>query len=83
MKIYIDGSKLDDGLTGAAFYIPKFKIRKGYRITPVNIMTAELTAITLALHWIEDYLPVSVVILSDSMSALQVIKTWTNLLGLV
>lgn len=37
-------------------------------------MTRELTAIILALQWIEDYLPVSVVILSDSMSALQAIK---------
>ena len=74
LKMYTDGSKLDDGLTGAAFYIPKFKISKGYRITLVNIMTAELTAIILALQWIEDYLSVSVIILSDSMSALQAIK---------
>jgi len=74
LHIYTDGSKLDNGLTGAAFYIPKYKISKCYRTSPVNIMTAELTAINLALDWIEDFSPVSVVIFSDSMSALQAIK---------
>lgn len=61
-KIYTNVCKLHDGLTGAAFNIPKFKINKGSIITPVNIMTAKLTAIILALQWIEDYLPVSEVL---------------------
>ena len=78
LKIYTDGSKLEDGQTGAAFYVPIFKIGKNYRISPVSIMTAELVAIFQALEWVEEQLTTRlsllVVILTDSLSALHAIR---------
>ena len=37
-------------------------------------MRAELVAILMALEWIDEYDPIAVVILTDSVSAIEVIK---------
>ena len=61
LKIYTDGSKQEDKSTGSAFYIPELGISKCYRISSINIMRAELTAIVMALEWIEQYRGMSVI----------------------
>ena len=40
----------------------------------MSIFMSELTAIYLALNWIQDFKPLNTVILVDSLSALQAIK---------
>ena len=74
LRIYTDASRLQDGSTGLAFYIPKLKVRHKYKMCKVNIMRAELAAILMALEWVEEHLPIAVVILSDSNSALEAIR---------
>ena len=78
LKVFTDGSKHFNDGTGAAFYIPEFNIRKYYRLSPISILRAELTAIVLALEWLEQIINTNVVILSDSLSALQSVVSYDN-----
>jgi len=77
LQIYTDGSQYDAG-TGAAFVIPGLRrCTKRYHLPEVNIMTAELVAILMAANHVNDLgvLPTQIVILSDSLSALQAIAS--------
>ena len=74
LGIFTDASRLQDGRTGIGFYIPKFNVRKKFKICDINIMRAELAAILMALEWVEEYLPIAIVIFSDSNSALEAIR---------
>ena len=76
LQIYTDGSKQSDESTGAAFYIPELNIKKYAKISPISIARAELTAIILALEWLDNLISLNVVILSDSLSALQAISSY-------
>nr|XP_055030059.1 uncharacterized protein LOC129419084 isoform X2 [Misgurnus anguillicaudatus] len=68
--IYTDGSKRE-ARVGVAFVIPKLKIASQKRINDnLAVYTAELVAIVLALSWAESNKPRSLVIASDSASAL-------------
>ena len=74
LHIYTDGSKHKDKSTGAAFYIPKYEIKRSFKLPPaVSIMRAELVAILVALNWLENLSSITAVILTDSLSALQAI----------
>ena len=65
----------DSGKSSCAYVIPEFKIKKGYRLqNNLSVFTCELMAIFLALNWIQDVLPLNVVIFVDSLSALQAIQ---------
>ena len=77
LHVYTDGSKLENGKTGAAFYIPQYQVTKHYRLSNVCIMRAELIAILMSIEWIESCVKSSsVVIFCDSLSALQMIKSY-------
>ncbi len=53
-------------------YIPEFDVKICKRITDrLSVFTAEITALILALQWIEEVRPGRVVICSDSIEALQ------------
>ena len=73
LKIYTDGSKDPQNNTnGCAFGIPELKVSKGYKLqSHMSIFMCELTAIYLALNWIQDFKPLNTVIFADSLSALQ------------
>ena len=77
LHIYTDGSR--DPLNGnatASFYIPGMKIVQGKRMQDfTSSYRAELAAIVLALRWLDEANVYNkVVVLSDSLSALQAIK---------
>ena len=77
--IYTDGSKApEEGRVAASFYVPEYKYVARKRMQDhTSVFRAELTAILLALFWI-DQLPslyTGVVIFSDSLSGLQSIKS--------
>ena len=76
LKIYTDGSKDPQNNTiGCAFVIPELKVSKGYKLqSHMSIFMCELTAIYLALSWIQDFKPLNTVIFVDSLSALQAIR---------
>ena len=77
-QVYTDGSKLENDSVGGAFYIPSLQITKHYRLNDgVSIFTAELFSIFMALSFITDFPHTihDVVILSDSRSALQALKS--------
>lgn len=77
LHIYTDGSKLEDGKTGAAFYVSHYNVVKFFRLSHVCIMRAELVAILMALEWINTFIESSsVVIFSDALSALQMIDSY-------
>ena len=60
LKIYTDGSLLDNNKGGAAFIIPGLKIEKSFHIGEnKSIFTAELVAITMALNYLTLSLPTS------------------------
>ena len=79
-KIYTDGSKdPDTGHTGAAYYDPLADYGDGYRCTDhISVYTSELIAINEALDYISNKDYSNVVILSDSLSALQSLVTKTS-----
>ena len=53
LKIYTDGSLLENQLSGAAFIIPSLKIEKSYHIGKnFSVFTAELIAIIMALNYL-------------------------------
>ena len=74
LRIFTDGSKLDNGNVGCAFFIPDFNIKRQFRLNnDISIFSAELFAIYMALSYLND-IPRSltrVVLLTDSKSVLQ------------
>ena len=79
MHSYTDGSKIpDSGRTAAAFHIPCFKKTEAKRLqNNISVYRAELTAIILLLSWVNQnsfQIQNSLVIFSDSLSALQAIQ---------
>ena len=84
LHIYTDGSKLEDGRTGAAFYVCQYKVTKHFRTSHICIMRAELVAILMALNWMNaNIASSSVVIFTDSLSALQIINSYFIRCGIV
>ena len=74
LKIFTDGSVMEDGAAGAAFVIPEFnKLTHSYSLPAVSVFTAEL----LALQHISviPATPFAIVICSDSKAALTAIKS--------
>ena len=77
LKVFTDGSLLSNNEAGAAFIVPSLKIEKLYYIGKNHsIFTAELTAITMALHYLLDFPKtiVQVVVCVDSKSVLHALK---------
>lgn len=72
LQIYTDGSKdPETGRTSAAMYIPQFKYKSAKRtVNNISVYAAEMIAIQIALQWVEEIQPTTVVICSDSYSAL-------------
>ena len=74
LKVYTDGSLLDNKQSGSAFVIPFLNVNKSYSIgKDRSIFVAELTAIVMALHYLVDF-PFSifrVLLCVDSKSVLQ------------
>ena len=70
LKNYTDGSKDPENNTNScAFVIPELKVNKGYKLqSNLSIFMCELTAIFLALNWIQDFKPLNTVIFVDSFS---------------
>ena len=78
LKIYTDGSVMEDGAAGAAFVIPEFNnLTHSYSLPAVSVFTAELLAISMALQHISviPVTPFAIVICSDSKAALTAIKS--------
>lgn len=74
LKIFTDGSK-QGSKTACAYSIPELKNKKSFALPDnTSIFSAELYAILQATHFIRDMLPLSVVILTDSLSAIQAIE---------
>ena len=73
LKIFIDGSVMEDGAAGAAFVI----LTHSYSLPAVSVFTAELLAISMALQHISaiPVTPFAIVICSDSKAALTAIKS--------
>jgi ribonuclease HI len=73
IKIYTNVSKDPQNNTnGCAFVIPELNVSKGYKLQfHMSIIMCELTAIYLALNWIQDFKLFNTVIFVDSLSALQ------------
>ena len=75
LKIYTDGSNDPENNSSCAYVIPELRIKKGYKLpSHISIFMCELTAIFLALTWIEEFKPLNAVIFIDSLSALQAIS---------
>ena len=78
LHIVTDGSKTPEGRAAASFYVPAYKYKVFKRMNDfTSVYRAELAAIMLALIWTEQIpnLHTGIVILSDSLSALQSIKS--------
>ena len=78
LKIFTDGSMMQDGAAGAAFVSPEFKnLTHSYSLPAVSVFTAELLAISMALQHISaiPVTPFAIVICSDSKAALTAIKS--------
>ena len=78
LKIFTDGSVMEDGAAGAAFVIPEFNnLTHSYSLPAVSVFTAELLAISMALQHISaiPVTPFAIVICSDSKAALTAIKS--------
>ena len=78
LKIFTDGSVMEDGAAGAAFVIPEFNnLTHSYSLPAVSVFTAELLAISMALQHISaiPVTPIAIVICSDSKAALTAIKS--------
>ena len=78
LKIFTDGSVMEDGEAGAAFVIPEFNnLTHSYSLPAVSVFTAELLAISMALQHISaiPVTPFAIVICSDSKAALTAIKS--------
>ena len=81
LKIFTDGSVLENKNAGAAFVIPAFKIEKQYYLGKYfSIFSAELVAVKMALNYLLDQ-PINfiqVVICVDSQSVLSAIQSSQN-----
>jgi ribonuclease HI/exonuclease III len=84
LAIHTDGSKApDSGRVGAALFIPERRVSLAIRLTDgLSVFSAELTALRLALEWVEQSqssqeISVSreIAIFSDSLSALTAIES--------
>ena len=78
LKIFTDGSVMEDGAAGAAFVIPEFNnLTHSYSLPAVSVFTAELLAISMALQHISaiPVTPFAIVTCSDSKAALTAIKS--------
>ena len=78
LKIFTDGSVMEDGAAGAAFVIPEFNnLTHSCSLPAVSVFTAELLAISMALQHISAIpgTPFAIVICSDSKAALSAIKS--------
>ena len=78
LKIFTDGSVMEDGAAGAAFVIPEFNnLTHSYSLPAVSVFTAELLAISMALQHISaiPITPFAIVIYSDSKAALTAIES--------
>lgn len=76
--VYSDGSKSSDGV-GCAYWVPKGKRRGLFKLHPdCTILTAELIALLEALIFAQTTTADTIVIISDSMSAVQLIKNHHN-----
>lgn len=64
LKIYTDGSVMDDGAAGAAFVDPEFNnMTHSFSLHAVSIYTAELVAILMDLqHLNETHTPLSAIV---------------------
>ena len=74
LKVYTDGSVLDNKYTGAAFYIPSLNVEKSFHLGEhFSIFTAELVAILMALHYLQELkvTPYQILFCVDSKSVLQ------------
>ena len=78
LKIFTDGSVLENKDAGAAFVIPSLNIEKQYHLGKnYSIFTSELVAIQMALNYLVD-LPITilqVVLCVDSQSVISAIKS--------
>ena len=77
LKVYTDGSLLDNQQSGSAFVIPSLKVSKTFYIGKnISIFSAELAAIVMALHYVIE-LPVVIfqtLFCVDSKSVLQYLQ---------
>ena len=80
VAIYTDGSKDPrTGRTGSAFVVQECDVRVRKRITDhLAVYTAEMMAILLALQWVEEVKPASVVICSDSCAVLRSLQSFIS-----
>ena len=81
LKVYTDGSLLDNQEAGSAFVIPALKVEKSYYIGKNrSIFTAELIAILMALNYILDlpFCIFQILLCVDSKSALYAISSPGN-----
>ena len=76
MHVYTDGSKEASlGRTATAIRISDFRVVTAFRLTNhLSVFSTELFAIVLALEWISELNPFSVVILSDSLSTFKALE---------
>ena len=77
MHVFTDCSK-EPSLrrTAAAICIPVFRVVRAFLLTNhLSVFSTELFAIVLALEWIIEFNPLSVVILSDSLSTLKALES--------
>ena len=81
-NIFTDGSKLEDGKTGAAFIIQhpngRHEKRKLKLSSVCTVFQAELLAIDQSLQWIEKRASTDVTIFSDSQSSLTALQDRSN-----
>lgn len=76
LQIFTDGSKdQEKELVGCAYTIPEINYTNRFKLNKnITIFSAELTAIIEALKWIKENKPQKVVILTDSLSAIQTLQ---------
>ncbi|MFI5407623.1 MAG: ribonuclease H family protein, partial [Nitrososphaerales archaeon] len=73
--VYVDGSKLEDGRSGIALYIPDYLTSQANRVSDgLTVYTIEATAILEALKFANKHLIHNPVILSDSLEVLEDLK---------
>ena len=81
LKIYTDGSKLENGHTGAAFAIPTHKLTRSFYLgISFSIFTAELIGILQALKFIKEssLTQMNILLCVDSKSALIALQNSFN-----
>jgi ribonuclease HI len=81
LKVYTDGSVLENGYCGSAYVIPSMKVHKSFHIGKgFSIYTAELFAILKSLEFISNcnYGFYSILFCVDSLSVLQSVNDWNN-----